>query len=443
MTIKLATILVFTYILVAFIPAARMSAQCGTMCTGWTAGDWVNASWVGYRYSAGTYIQDGSDENPTSTDLIFDATNAPPSVLVASDGTNAYFRMQVEGDPSGQRGFAQYMWIVEVYNAANVHMCSVGINGMPSGGANDYVFVNSPDGAQHVNVYAPHPTGMRYGAVAGTTHYYVDFQVPICVLTYVTCTYGASLNPQQPAITDNTPIKLSYGTSTSSQSINKDFAACAGSNCTVDFATLSTATFSNIQNGSLPVQLTTFSARRSREGTELAWTTVSESNCLGFDIERSGDRREWNRIGFVSGRGSSNTPGSYEFTDVDSREAAGPFYYRLKEIDRDGRATISTIVEVRDEFSAPLSPVAVSPNPYMRGTGPIDIRFQLENPAPVYISVYTQAGELVSRIERGQLGAGAHIVQWFGAEATAAGSYLVVLTSRDIILGSQMIHIAR
>jgi Secretion system C-terminal sorting domain len=105
----------------------------------------------------------------------------------------------------------------------------------------------------------------------------------------------------------------------------------------------------------LGVELKSFTATPQSNGTKLSWTTASEENSKGFDIEHSFTGKEdWKSIGFVKAKGQAS---SYEFIDNDPLSIA---YYRLKEIDLNGKEILSKVVSVNKKNK--LS-VKVSPNP--------------------------------------------------------------------------------
>lgn len=103
-------------------------------------------------------------------------------------------------------------------------------------------------------------------------------------------------------------------------------------------------------DGSLPVELSSFSAKVINKNVELNWKTETEVSNYGFEIERSAisiDTRNisWIKIGFVNGNGNSNSPKEYSFTD--SNPIGGSkFQYRLKQIDNDGQYEYSNIIEI-------------------------------------------------------------------------------------------------
>lgn len=108
----------------------------------------------------------------------------------------------------------------------------------------------------------------------------------------------------------------------------------------------------------LPVDLASFSVSE-RNGTHiLLWKTANESNNQRFDIERSSNAKAFETIGTVDGAGNSNSVRAYQFTDASP--LAGINYYRLKQIDTDGKFEYSRMIQIENE----LQPVvALAPNP--------------------------------------------------------------------------------
>ena len=94
-------------------------------------------------------------------------------------------------------------------------------------------------------------------------------------------------------------------------------------------------------NDPLPVELVQFNADCQNNGTvKLSWTTASEINNDYFDVQKSFDASDFFSIGTVAGNGNSNTINYYEFID----EESGPAYYRLKQVDFDGKFDYSDVV---------------------------------------------------------------------------------------------------
>lgn len=96
----------------------------------------------------------------------------------------------------------------------------------------------------------------------------------------------------------------------------------------------------------MPVTLFDFSASKENNRVLLSWQTTDETNSSYFEIERSRDGKQWNRVGKVSAQGASVKPVFYSFSD-DLLSPAGPLlYYRLKMVDMDGSYEYSRMVSV-------------------------------------------------------------------------------------------------
>jgi parallel beta-helix repeat protein len=115
---------------------------------------------------------------------------------------------------------------------------------------------------------------------------------------------------------------------------------------------------------SLPVQLVKFSGSRRGGLNLLEWTTANETNNSGFEVERSLDGTNFSSIGFVASKavnGTGNANLTYSLND--SRiTASASYYYRLKQMDKDGRFRYYNVVFVKGT-AVQLELVKVYPNP--------------------------------------------------------------------------------
>ena len=91
----------------------------------------------------------------------------------------------------------------------------------------------------------------------------------------------------------------------------------------------------------VPIELISFTATTEGSKTNLTWATASEINNKGYDIERSRDGQDFQSIGTVKGIGKA---ANYNF--VDANPYNGINYYRLKQVDFDGKETLSKVVSV-------------------------------------------------------------------------------------------------
>jgi len=119
----------------------------------------------------------------------------------------------------------------------------------------------------------------------------------------------------------------------------------------VDFACLTIT-----GDGPLPVTLSEFKVEKELKSANLSWTTVSESNSREFEVQHSGDGKQWNSVGNVNAKGESATTVYYNY--VHNNPLAGNNLYRLKMIDADNTFALSRIVNVSFE-----SEMTIFPNP--------------------------------------------------------------------------------
>jgi hypothetical protein len=101
----------------------------------------------------------------------------------------------------------------------------------------------------------------------------------------------------------------------------------------------------NFFNVIVPVELTTFTAVKDERDIVLSWSTATELNNLGFEIERSNDNQNFVRIGFIEGKGTTTERQDYMFKD-NMLSSEGKYYYRLKQLDHGGTFSYSEIVEI-------------------------------------------------------------------------------------------------
>ncbi len=167
----------------------------------------------------------------------------------------------------------------------------------------------------------------------------------------------------------------------------------------------------------LPVELTSFTASSKGKSVELTWQTASEQNNFGFNVEQSFNN-EWRTIGFVEGSGTVNVPKQYSFTTA--VPVSGSYFYRLKQIDRDGKFHYSPTVEVQVNTIVNGFELAQNyPNPFNPST---TIAFSLAKEEFVTLKVYDVLGKEVETLVEGKQSAGTHFLL-FDASELSSGIY--------------------
>ncbi|MDY0081631.1 MAG: T9SS type A sorting domain-containing protein [Ignavibacteriaceae bacterium] len=180
----------------------------------------------------------------------------------------------------------------------------------------------------------------------------------------------------------------------------------------------------------IPVELTSFTAAVSGNSVELNWTTATELNNSGFEIERreAEDRNlesEWTYIGFVNGSGTTSESHSYSFIDNLAFTNNQTLQYRLKQIDFDGSFNYSQVVEVNilkpDKFSLEQN----YPNPFNPST---TISFNIPTDGLVSLKVFDIMGNQVAELLNKETTAGFYSIK-FDASQLASGTYFYKLQS--------------
>ena len=103
---------------------------------------------------------------------------------------------------------------------------------------------------------------------------------------------------------------------------------------------------------SLPVTLTHFSASLKDEKGEITFSTASEHQSDRFEVERSENGYQFTTLGVLPAAGESTEPQSYYFTD--EMPVRGTGYYRLKEVDLDGRFSYSKVISLKSDAASDL-----------------------------------------------------------------------------------------
>ena len=170
----------------------------------------------------------------------------------------------------------------------------------------------------------------------------------------------------------------------------------------------------------LPVELTSFTASANGTVVTLNWKTAAEINNYGFEIERrtvNGEQltvNSWQKIGFVKGTGTSNTPKTYSYSDATG--FTGSYVYRLKQIDQDGSFKYSQSVEVSISAPEQFALAQNYPNPFNPTT---NISFTLPSKGFVSLKVFDMLGREVATIVSEEMSAGSYSKQWNAANISS------------------------
>ena len=179
----------------------------------------------------------------------------------------------------------------------------------------------------------------------------------------------------------------------------------------------------------VPVELTSFTAEATVSGIEIHWTTATETNNLGFELERSVKEGEWNKIVYIAGKGNSTDISNYAYLDgYKNLQNSGNLKYRLKQIDIDGTINYSHEIEVEGN----LTPAAFSleqnyPNPFNPET---KIRFTIPELSKVVLELYNIIGEKLDEPVNADMDAGYYEINWNAGELSS-GVYIYIIKAKS------------
>jgi hypothetical protein len=167
-----------------------------------------------------------------------------------------------------------------------------------------------------------------------------------------------------------------------------NWGATAGSSGLVKFGLAAGATsFINSNTcggGPLPITLVSFAGVVNKDKVQLEWATSSEINNDYFVIEKSADGNYFSEVAKVSGAGNSTAMLNYHATDYNPDR--GTSYYRLKQVDFDGKTTYSKWVDVNVQVKYDIS---VFPNPIKGNAIRINLPEKPTSSCRVYINDLT------------------------------------------------------
>lgn len=174
----------------------------------------------------------------------------------------------------------------------------------------------------------------------------------------------------------------------------------------------------------LPVTLSSFSAAVTKRDVSLIWSTSSEVNNSGFEIERRAKDKDgytqWEKIGFVNGNGTTNSEKEYRFEDKSLN--VGVYQYRLKQVDFNGNFEYHQLNDPSELSIGKPMDYDMSQN-YPNPSNPASkINYQVPFDGKVSLKVYDITGKEVASLVDGNISAGYYTVQFNGTNL-ASGVY--------------------
>jgi len=189
--------------------------------------------------------------------------------------------------------------------------------------------------------------------------------------------------------------------------------------------------------GMLPVKIGYFGVAGKANNTAVAnWTTEEEINHDYFELQRSFTTSDFKTVAMIMGpKSTSGSSNNYEYTDK-SAELAGKaiVYYRLKQVDKNGTVTYSTIRNVR--FNADVATdIQVSPNPFVEK---INLKFMSEESGVAEMRIMNVSGQKLFS-KQTNIVKGYNSLQADGLNKLSTGVYIVQLLMNGNVISTQKI----
>ena len=184
----------------------------------------------------------------------------------------------------------------------------------------------------------------------------------------------------------------------------------------------------------LPVELSSFTSAVNANKVTLNWSTVTEHNNSGFDIERAvSGSNTYSKVGNVAGHGNSNTTVNYTYSEINV--ASGRYNYRLKQIDYNGNIkyydlSSEVIVGVPTKYDLSQN----YPNPFNPTT---KISYTIPVDGKVSIKLFDMTGKEVAQIVNTLQTAGYYSVE-FNASSLSSGTYFYTIEANNFVATKKM-----
>ncbi|MFL5729563.1 MAG: T9SS type A sorting domain-containing protein [Cytophagaceae bacterium] len=174
-----------------------------------------------------------------------------------------------------------------------------------------------------------------------------------------------------------------------------------------------------------PVSFLSFDANRSGQTNYLVWKTASESNSSFFNIQRSSDGINFQSVGKVAAAGNSSGVLAYSFEDHFTQHST--IYYRIEEVDVDGKKTLSPVKMIAAENSS--AGLYVFPIPVKKGEN-VEFDFNNDIPETLTIEAFDNLGRIVQQSSV-EAEVGLNKVQ-ISTSGLASGAYYVKITGSTL-----------
>jgi hypothetical protein len=151
----------------------------------------------------------------------------------------------------------------------------------------------------------------------------------------------------------------------------------------------------NPLGSALPITLGDFSGKKENSTNVLIWNTITENNCKAFEVQRSTNGTDFTALGMINSQaanGMSNIELNYSFVDANPKQ--GHNYYRLRQIDLDGKSTYSKEIDLVGTSNG--SVINVYPNPAKDN---VTVEYASNSNASLSLQVIDMSGRIIKQIQ--------------------------------------------
>ena len=185
----------------------------------------------------------------------------------------------------------------------------------------------------------------------------------------------------------------------------------------------------------LPVEMLFFSATNQNGSTLLEWATATEETNSHFEIQRSVDAENFEVLTSIPGAGDSKVRIDYEWVDRESDHLNREYlYYRLRQVDFDGKFEFSKTIVARNEDFKPYE-ILVWPNPFDES---ITVTLELPDDEEAVMSIIDMNGQEIYHQEKFLYsGRNDLSVEYLGQ--LASGVYLINITGPTLYINERIV----
>ena len=189
-----------------------------------------------------------------------------------------------------------------------------------------------------------------------------------------------------------------------------------------------------LSNSIVPVELTSFTSTISKNSVTIKWSTATEKNNYGFEIERKDLKSEFKRIGFIKGKGTTTELSNYSYSD--NNLAPNAYNYRIKQIDYDGNYQYYYLAnEVNLQYMLTYSLEQNYPNPFNPST---TIKYAIAKAGIVTLKLYDILGKEKEVLVNERKEPGNYVYEFKNLNLSS-GVYFYTLKTNDYIQTKKMV----